>query len=356
MQSIVITGATGLVGSGLTRLFLSQGSKVTALTRGASDEDARERLKNCLFEQFRIDRVVPPESMEDQLEVLSVDITDAKAMKRLSKHLDADYDAFFHSAACVNFIDEDQCQRVNIEGSRNTIDLVKQLRVKRYNHLSTAFIAGAFKGEIKEDVMPPRETQNAYEDTKYESELLLRRERELPFTVLRPSIIVGSGKDGSIRSFKNFYLIVRYFARLAKRRKPPLRFPGKGDGRINLVPIDYVTRACELIGRKDCERKTYHIVNTAPPTTKEIITAIESALGSPCVQFMGSEMKANEDELATQARFQEFMPYFFGSPSFELKSVKESLPDSLIGDSKLGVGALERLTKYYLQENSKKRT
>ena len=346
MESVLITGATGLLGCGLARRLLSEGHQVTTLVRGEDDEQARMRMMDCLTHQFAIEDIEPPADFNERLIVHCVDITNRDALTNLHDAIGTNFDVVYHSAACVNFVDVRQCQDVNIEGTRNVLQLMSHVKPKRFNHISTAFVAGGYEGEIREDEMPPRQTLNAYEDTKYEAELIVRQQTNVPFTVHRPSIVVGAAKDGKIRAFKNFYLIVRYFARLAKRNKPPLRFPGLGEGRINLVPIDYVVEATAKIGATASEGKTYHIVNDSPPTTKAIVQAIEKAVDHHCVDFLGESLTLNEEEEATQTRFQEFMPYFFGSPSFQITGMERVMGD--IKRSRLDDTALLRVAQFYM--------
>jgi len=348
MEKALITGATGLVGCGLACRLLSAGDHVTTLVRAADGAEARRRQLEALREQYAIDEIEPPADMADRVVVHPIDITDRAAL--LDDDFDGwavDFDVVYHSAACVNFVDTLQCNDVNVGGTRNVLDAVRRLKPKRFNHVSTAFVAGGHDGEIREDVMPPRKTLNAYEDTKYEAELLVRNQDEIPYTIHRPSIIVGNGRDGRIRSFKNFYLIVRYFGRLAKKNKPPLRFPGRGLGRINLVPLDWVVDATARVGSLPSEGKTYHIVNDEPPTTEAIVRSIEAAVGRQCVEFLGERPEFNDDELATQTRFQEFMPYFFGSPTFELDGIRRVMGD--LGASRLPFDALVRVARYFIE-------
>ena len=43
--------------------------------------------------------------------------------------------------------------------------------------------------------MPPRAGfRNSYEESKYEAELIIRENKELPWSIFRPSIILGDSK------------------------------------------------------------------------------------------------------------------------------------------------------------------
>ena len=221
------------------------------------------------------------------------------------------------------------------------------MKPQRYNHFSTAFIAGGYKGTIREDEMPPRETLNAYEDTKYQSELNLRNQSDVPFTVLRPSIIVGNRKDGKIRTFKNFYLIVKYIAKMAKKNRTIPRFPDLDKMMINLVPLDFVVETSLKIGNLPSTGKTYNIVNASPPHIGMVVKSFETATGVRVMEPTVGDAKSQEEAELVKARFSEFMPYFFGSPSYELKSMEDLFGD--LSESTLPMENLIKLVTFSLR-------
>jgi len=327
MKRALITGATGLVGCGLARQLLTDGVELIALVRGNNNIDARKRLTDALSDQFILDGYEIPEDLDNRLSVYAADITNIDSVLSVTEHISDPIDTIWHSAACVNFVDALQCEKVNIEGSKNILKLAGKLKPQRYNHFSTAFIAGGYDGKILEDEMPPRETLNAYEDTKYQSELNLRSQSEIPYTILRPSIIVGNRTDGKIRSFKNFYLIVKYFAKMAKKNRTIPRFSNLDTMKINLVPLDYVVDTSLKIGKLPSTGKTYNIVNSSPPNIGMVVKSFETATGVKVMEAANDDPASAEEAALIEARFKEFMPYFFGSPDYELSSMKELFGD-----------------------------
>src|SRR5512140_3415287 len=90
-----------------------------------------------------------------------------------------------------------EMRRVNVEGTRNVLDLcVAAPRLRRLNHFSTAFVCGDRVGVILEDELAMSQRfHNPYEETKFQAELLVRRAQgELPATIYRPSIVVGDSR------------------------------------------------------------------------------------------------------------------------------------------------------------------
>jgi nucleoside-diphosphate-sugar epimerase len=227
------------------------------------------------------------------------------------------------------------------------INLAAIMKPSRYNHFSTSFIAGGYHGTIMENEMPPRETLNPYEDTKYQSELNLRAQSEVPFTILRPSIIVGNRLDGKIRSFKNFYLIIKYFAKMSKKKKTMPRFPNIEEMNINLVPLDFVVDASLAIGKLPSTGKTYNIVNDSPPNIGTVVKAIEVVTGVKVMEANTGNNDSCVEAGLVEARFKEFMPYFFGSPGYEMTSMKEAL--GTLENSTLPMESLEKIISFFIE-------
>ena len=348
MERALISGATGLVGCGLTRQLLTEGTDVTALVRGTSNEEARNRLLAALNDQFSLDGYSVPEDISDRLHVISTDICSRESVMSVADKLNDPIDTFWHSAACVNFVDAIQCEEVNVGGSLNIIELASAIKPKRYNHFSTAFIAGGYRDMIMENEMPPRETLNAYEDTKYQSELNLRAQDKVPFTVLRPSIIVGNRANGRIRTFKNFYLVIKYFAKMANRNKIIPRFSNLDSMRINLVPLDFVVETSLEIGKLPSTGKTYNIVNDSPPNIGLVVEAIEAVTGVK-VMASGDDENAADEAALIEARFKEFMPYFFGSPGYEMTSMEEICGS--LEKSTLPLENLMKIIAFFIEKN-----
>ena len=111
--------------------------------------------------------------------------------RALSKEL-----TWIHHLAGIYFmgVDDDTARRVNVGGTRTVLELARDAsRLERLVHWSTAMVSGNRGGTVyEEDLDAGQKFHNAYERTKYEAERLVRAAmRQLPITVVRPSIIVG---------------------------------------------------------------------------------------------------------------------------------------------------------------------
>ena len=355
MEHAFVTGSTGLYGTSLVTRLLSEGVRVTALVRADDDESARDRLIALLHRQSQIEGANLPSDLTDRLTVFSGEITDDGCLDRIVDHLTGSVDTIWHCAACVNFIDEPQCVAVNIEGTRNMIAMARRIRPTVFHHVSTAYVAGGHDGIIHEDVMPPRSCNNAYESTKYDAELFVRSQQDVPFVIHRPSIIVGSRRNGRIRDFKNFYLFIRFFARGARvGYNLPLRFPGTGDLGLNLVPLDWCIDAAWEISRRYEVGKTYHVVNADPPSLRRVLASMNRVLNTTCIEFAGDGAPLGDEEREAETRFREFLPYMFASPRFDLTNIRAIAPD--LSPSTLDDDALDRIVEHYVEHGLKKRS
>ena len=180
-------------------------------------------------------------------------------------------------------VDRRQTHEVNVRGARNVIDACDEMkRLNRLNHFSTAFVAGDRKGVILEEELELEQSfRNAYEETKYEAEQLMRTAMDhLPVSVFRPSIIVGDSTTGEIDKFSGPYYLM--YAIVHMPSNVPMLMPGKGDKPLNLVPIDYVCDAMHMIScRNDTAGQTFHLTDPNPLAARHVFARIAKYVGKP---------------------------------------------------------------------------
>jgi thioester reductase-like protein len=183
----------------------------------------------------------------------------------------------FHLAAIYDLaVDEDLARKVNLEGTRNVNDFVKSLRhLKRYNYVSTCYVAGRRTGVIREDELEhDKGFRNFYEETKYLAEAeVAKLKSSLPITIFRPSVVVGDSKTGETAKYDGIYYLIHYL------RKAPylLRAINVGNKtvKLNLVPVDFVVDAmAKLSTDEKAKGKTIALADPKPLTTSELFDAI----------------------------------------------------------------------------------
>ena len=198
------------------------------------------------------------------------------------KALAAEVTDVWHLAA-ISWLGSDRAvmRRVNVEGTRNVLELARAARrLRRLNHFSTAFVSGDRAGVILEEELAMRQRfHNSYEETKYQAELLVRRaQTDLPATVYRPSIVVGDSRSGEIDRFEGPYALAILL--VASPLAVPLPLPGDGVAPLNVVPVDFVVDAAVSIARNPAGAgRTVHVVDPAPLSARRVYEMIAARAG-----------------------------------------------------------------------------
>jgi thioester reductase-like protein len=245
---VVLTGATGFVGSELLARFLKRGNRrVYALVRASDHEAAEARLP-----------------AHERLTGVAADIE--RPGLGLDRHtadaIAEEATTVVHCAASVSFgLDLEKSRRVNVDGSRRMVELAERCAgrgdgLDRLSYISTAYVAGTHRGLFEEDQLDVGQRfRNSYEQSKFEAETLVReRARGLPLQVMRPSIVVGDRRTGWTSSFNVLYAPLKAFAR---GRLPAI--PGRRSAPVDVVPVDYVADAAYGLATRG-PGGTFHLV------------------------------------------------------------------------------------------------
>lgn len=168
-----VTGATGFVGSNLVRELDRQGWKTTALVRPASSLQDIEGL---------------------DLEIRSGDVVDAASLREA---VPRQVNAIFHVAASTNVWagNNDEQDRVNIEGTRNVIEAAVEAGAHRFI-LTSSFATWGFQNEMITENSPRSRDSDwiNYVRTKRIAEDLVKKEVKagrLDAVILNPAHILG---------------------------------------------------------------------------------------------------------------------------------------------------------------------
>lgn len=160
----------------------------------------------------------------------------------------------------------------NVDGTREVIELAGACkRLRRLCHWSTAMVSGKRKGVVLEEELDEGQSfHNAYEETKFEAERLVRAaQRRLPVTVLRPGLIVGDSRTGEIDKLDGPYYLIFLIVNNATQVNLPL--PGRGTAPLHVVPVDYVVDAAWVLCQDErAAGKTYHITDPNPLSARRI--------------------------------------------------------------------------------------
>lgn len=227
-RQLLITGATGLVGSRTLALLLQRFPDLGAwaLVR----DPARWRRKHA--HGLPAHRVTP---LQGDVTLPGLGLAAADRSRVL-----AGVRTVLHAAADTCFSRPLPAARaVNLEGTRNVLELAAACaEPPRFVHVSTAFVAGRRVGAIPEEAHPAGPGWvNAYEQSKHEAEEAVRRSG-LPWVVVRPSTIVCDDGSGVVSQMNAVHRALHlHHAGLAAL------LPGEEDTPVDLVTNEYVSGA-----------------------------------------------------------------------------------------------------------------
>ena len=365
MAKIFLTGITGLVGSAFVTGLLKERDdvEIVAMTRANATQSAAERVESVIREQCILDE--HPEDIDKILKAVTViggDIAeiDPKAVAAMPEL--AGVDTVFHCAADVNLGKDPQGKtyRINYHGTENIVELAKLLKVKELHYVCTAYIAGKLQGTAIEDNPIDSGFHNPYEESKYKAEMLVRN-AGIPFSIYRPSIIIGRRKDGKIRRALAFYRILEFMAKLkkhtaSKTNQDPtgfvdldIHFPAANSQHIYFVPIDYIQEAIVKLFQTPVCGKAFHITGDSPVTTQQILEAMCKILKVSNLSVGADNHDATRDEKLMSRFLGDLLPYFSSDIVFDQKNVREVAGDEIL-DWPVGLEGLLTMMKTYYRD------
>ena len=250
-----VTGATGFLGQHLVKKLLKRRGDIHVLVRSGSKQKIK-LLTEGLSEKDK-KRIIPVTG-DLTKPMLGVSPAKRKGLKGKIRHV-------FHLAAVYDLKNEDKAFQieVNVAGTRNTVKMAEAIGAKCFHHVSSIAAAGQYEGVWREDMFEEwKATKHPYFLTKHDSEAAVRAECQIPWRVYRPAMVVGHSKTGYIDKIDGPY----YFFQLIKKLRYafPGWFPmiGIEGGKMNVVPVDYVTDALDHIAHKPgLNGKCFHLTN-----------------------------------------------------------------------------------------------
>jgi long-chain acyl-CoA synthetase len=228
-----------------------------------------------------------------------------------------------HCAASVSFgLSLDEARAINVEGTRRMLELAGRAQelgeLERYAQVSTAYVAGTHAGRFSEhDLDVGQGFNNSYEQSKFESELLVHACPNLPFTIFRPSIVVGDRNSGWTAAFNVLYWPLRA---LARGLFPAV--PAVPSAPVDVVSIDYVADGIhELCQSSGGIRQTYHLTAGADASTiAEIADLASGYFQQPTPRLLSPAEFSSADHGVAQSMLVEgamYFPYFSVQTTFD---------------------------------------
>ncbi len=202
MSRILITGATGFIGSHLADALHARGHQLRCLVRKTS---SRTWIKDL------------------PIDYIEGDLFDHDALRRAVR----DTDVVYHLAGLTKAKTKEEYARGNHLATKNLLDAVLEARpdLTRFVHVSTQAAVGPSTGGVPIDESTPFHPITTYGVTKMEAEKeCLRLMNRLPITITRPPAVYGPrDKD-----------VFEFFAAMAKGLQPMIGFNNK---QVSLIHV-----------------------------------------------------------------------------------------------------------------------
>ena len=269
-----VTGATGFIGKRLVKKLLErQGSVVHFLLR---KESAGKVAELRSYWGVSAARAVPVFG-DLTSRKLGVSAEDVKKLKGQIDH-------FHHLAAVYDLSADAESQAaVNIEGTRNTVEFAKAIDAGHFHHVSSIAAAGLYEGVFREDMFEEAEgLDHPYFLTKHESEKIVRQDCKMPWTVYRPAMVVGDSETGEMDKIDGPYYFFKLIQRMRQLLPPWMPAVGLEGGRINIVPVDFVVNAINVIShQKAIGKKCFHLVDPVGYRVGDVLDIFSRAAHAP---------------------------------------------------------------------------
>lgn len=288
-RHLLLTGVTGMVGAEvLAALSRTQpGLRVSCLVR-PGEEGAAARLARALS------RVLPG-GVPEGVDAVAGDLESPGLglEPEVSTRLATSVTEILHGAASVRFdLPLEEARRINTGGTAQILAFARNCAsLRSLDYVSTAYVAGARTGVVREEDPPEPPFHNSYEQSKVEAEALLREAHArdgVPLRIFRPSIVVGHSRTGFTPNNNTLYWPIKIYARGRWRL-----VPGRPDSRFDIVPVDYVADALlALRERVPTDGRAWHL--TAGPeraaTAGEVTELARQTFGAKPIRWINYDL------------------------------------------------------------------
>ena len=184
-----ITGATGFIGGRLARQLREAGHEVLAVVRNPAKAQDLAQLGVTLHQG---------------------DVTEKESMRKPMTGVDG----VFHVAGWykVGVRDKSQAYAINVEGTHNVLELMKELKIPKGVYTSTLAINSDTHGvEADENYHFNGKHISVYDQTKAEAhDVAVKMIKDgLPLVIVQPGLVYGPGDTSSVRTSFIQYLTKR---------------------------------------------------------------------------------------------------------------------------------------------------
>ena len=201
---ILVTGATGFLGSHIVCSLLQAGYSVCGLKR---DKSSLQEFDYIFSYRFQNQTEQEKSSFQQKLSWIDGDINDVLSLEEAFSGVEQVY----HCAAMISFHakDQDQMMHVNVDGTANVVNAALMKGVKKLCYISSIAAIGRTKsGQLIDEKTHWEESSNNsnYSVSKHKAEMEVWRgiEEGLNAVIVNPGVIMGVGdwNKGSVNMLK----------------------------------------------------------------------------------------------------------------------------------------------------------
>ena len=361
MKYLLLSGATGLVGRYLLRDLLAAEVPVAVLCRANRVESAAQRIEMLMrrWDKIAGRNLVRPVVIEADLVQPGMGLG-PDDLKWIGDHCDR----MLHNAASMTFREDKHGEpfRTNNDGMHNVLEMCRATGIKKFHHVSTAYVCGLRNGTVYERELDlGQQNGNVYEISKMTAEKMVRAAEFLDeTTIYRPASVAGDSVTGYTVSSHGFYLPLQLAYVMADRI--PTRLMGerffrllglRGDEGKNLVPVDWLSQAIvHVVTHPELHRETYHLTNPQPVTVKLIQEVIQEAIEKFSSRRFVGEL-TEQQILDYEALFEHYMEIYRShwrdDPKFDRTNTDRAL--SHLPCPQIDYEMLLRIASYPVKEN-----
>jgi len=350
MKTILLTGATGFVGSALAAAFLARSDRVIALARNDPDGERTRTAVRAAAAGFQ--KSLPEVALKQHLNVVEVD--GHSYVPSLASAPIADLSDVWHVAADMSLGTKKlpQSFATNVGMTTELYEHVASHAPQcgRFYYMSTAYVAGLGGGQVDESLHYDGNCVNPYQVSKRCAEYslaLLSSSSRLPVTIFRPTIVVGHRSTGwAVRNGFGMYMFVEAMKMVAASKQPSFNLPLMSKSCPDLLAVDRLVEQALLLTAPRCATsalEVFHCSGGGGLSLGEVVMEIGRLCGV-AVSFSSPE---TELEKAVAAGLETRMPFANTDWQFTRSKLDQAMGQRY-GNTPLNLEELRRIVSWYL--------
>ncbi len=268
-----VTGATGFIGRHLVEHLLERDGDIHVLVREGSQDRLDALNERWGAPEGRIHKVV------GDIQEPNLGLSDDRIAE-----LKGNVEHFFHLAAMYDMTADDEVnEALNVQGTRNAVQLANALEAGHLHHVSSVAAAGEHRGLFREDMFDEgQKLPSAYHRTKFESEKIAREESKVPWRVYRPALVVGHSETGEMDKIDGPYYFFKAIQKVRHVLPEWVPLVGPELGYTNIVPVDFVAAALDHIAHEPgLDGQAFHLTNPRAMRVGESLNTFARAAHAP---------------------------------------------------------------------------